>query len=319
MVTPVSTQNTYSVILNDLNSSQNTELNAMQEVSTGKKGSDLTAFGNQTQNLVATNTVKSQVDTLVTQLNNLNVQLNFQQSALTQVSTVASSLQQTLTNALASGQGDGVMNEVQSYFSETAQALNSQYGGSYVFSGGQSQTQPFTASSLSDLVATPPATNPSVSSFFQNGNLTPTNAIDTGTTIQTGFLASNVGQQLVQVFQDIQNFQQGPDAITSGALTTNQQNFLQTELASIQNVVASTTQTTAQGGEIQSQVQAAVTTQTDRQTTLTNVLGDITDVNMAQAASDLTQAQSAVQASAQVFLALKGMSLLNYLGTSTTG
>ena len=68
MVTPVSTQNTYSVILNDLNGAQNTELNAMQEVSTGKKGSDLTAFGNQTQNLVATNTVKSQVDGLVAQL-----------------------------------------------------------------------------------------------------------------------------------------------------------------------------------------------------------------------------------------------------------
>jgi len=319
MVTPVSTQNTYSVILNDLNGAQNTELNAMQEVSTGKKGSDLTAFGNQTQNLVATNTVKSQVDGLVAQLNGLSVQLNFQQTALGQVSTVAGNLQQTLTNALASGQGDGIMNEVQSYFSEAAQALNSQYGGSYIFSGGQSQTKPFTATSLSDLVATPPATNPAVSSFFQNGNLTPTNRIDTSTTIQTGFLASNVGQQLVQVFQDIQTFQQGPDAITSGPLTTNQQNFLQSELATISNVVGSTTQTTAQGGEMQAQVQTAVTTQTDRQTTLTNVLGDITDVNMAQAAADLSQAQSAVQASAQVFLALKGMSLLNYLSGSTGG
>lgn len=318
MVTPISTQNTYAMILNDLNSSQNSELTAMQEVSTGKKGDDLAAFGSQTQNLVATNTVKSQVDTLVSQLNNLNVQLNFQQSALTQVSTVASNLQQTLTNALASGQGDGVMSEVESYFSETAQALNSQYGGSYIFSGGQSQTQPFTAASMSDLVAAPPASNPPVSSFFKNGNLTPTNAIDTGTTIQTGFLASDVGQQLVQVFQDIQNFQQGSDPITSGQLDSTQQTFLQNELASLNNVVSSTTQTTAQGGEIQSQVQNAVTTQTDRQTTLTNVLGDITDVNEAQAASDLTQAQSAVQASAQVFLALKGMSLLNYLTGTTT-
>ena len=81
-----------------------------------------------------------------------------------------------------------------------------------------------------------------------------------------------------------------------------------------------TTQTAAQGGEIQSQVSTAITTQTDRQTTLTNMLGDITDVNMAQAASNLSQAQSAVQASAQVFLTLKGMSLLNYLAPpSSTG
>jgi flagellar hook-associated protein 3 FlgL len=313
MVTAVSTQNTYSVILNDLLSAQNKELTAQQQLSTGKKGSDLQAFGNQTANLVATNTVKARVDGLVSQLNNLSVKLNFQQSALGQISDVAANLKQTLTDALASGQGDGVMASVQSFFSQAAQALNSQYGGDYLFSGGQTQTQPFTAASLTDLVATPPTPNPAVSTFFQNGNLTPSNRIDDATTIQTGFLASNIGQSLMQVFQDIQSFQQGASGNFGGPLTAAQQTFIQNEITHLAPVVTATTQTTAQGGDIQKQVQDATTTQTDRQTTLTNVLGDITDVTMAQAATDLSQAQSAVQASAQVFLALKGMSLLTYL------
>jgi len=316
MVTPVSTQNTYSVILADLINSQNKELTAQQQVSTGKKGDDLTAFGDQTTSLVATNTVKARVDGLVSQLNNLQVKLNFQQSALGEVSDVAGSLKQTLMNALANGSGDGIMTDLNSFFSQAVQALNSQYAGDYLFSGGQSQTKPFTATDLTQLVATPPATNPAVSSFFQNGNLTPSNRIDDATTIQTGFLASTVGQQLMQVFQDIQTFQQGATGNFGGQLTQAQQTFLQTEITSLNGVVASTIQTTAQGGDIQKRVEDATTAQTDRQTTLKNVLGDITDVNMAQAATDLSQAQSAVQASAQVFLALKGMSLLNYLSSS---
>ncbi len=319
MVTPVSTQNTYSVILTDLLNAQNQELTAQQQVSTGKKGNDLQAFGAQANALVSTNSVKSGVDGLVNQLNQLQVKLNFQQSALGQVSDVAANLKQTLTNALASGQGDGVMSDVSSYFSEAIQALNTQYGGDYIFSGGQTQTKPFTAASLSDLVATPPAANPPVSSFFTNGNLTPTNRIDDTTSIQTGFLASNVGQQLMQVFQDIQTFQTGANGNLGGQLTAAQQTFLQTEIGNLSGVVTSTTATTAQGGDIQSRVEAATTTQTDRQTTLTNVLGDITDVNVAQAAANLSQAQSAVQASAQVFLTLKGMSLLNYLTGSSGG
>ena len=83
-------------------------------------------------------------------------------------------------------------------------------------------------------------------------------------------------------------------------------------------ISSSTVQTAAQGGNIQSRVDAAATTQTDRQTTLKTMLGNITDVNIAEAASALTQAQTAVQASAQVFNTLKGMSLLNYLTSSTS-
>jgi len=311
MVTSVSTANTYSSVLSELLGAQNSEITAQQQVSTGKLGDDLQAFGGQTGNLVATNTVKARVDQLVSQLNAQQVQLNFQQSGLTSLSTVASNLQGTLTNALANGSGDGIMTELQSYFSQAAEALNSQYSGQYLFGGGQ----PFTATSLADLT-----TQPSVSSFFQNGGATPVTRIDDSTTIQSGFLASDLGTSLMTAFQGIEAFQQSAAGSFGGPLTAAQQTFLQGMITQMSTVSDATTQTAAQGGEIQSQVSTAITTQTDRQTTLTNMLGDITDVNMAQAASNLSQAQSAVQASAQVFLTLKGMSLLNYLAPpSSTG
>jgi flagellar hook-associated protein 3 FlgL len=113
--------------------------------------------------------------------------------------------------------------------------------------------------------------------------------------------------------QGVQQFQDGPTGNLGGQLTTAQQTFLQGAIAQLDGITTTTIANTAQGGAIQKRIDDAAKAQTDRQVTLKNMLGDITDVNMAQAASDLTQAQSAVQASAQVFMTLKGMSLLGLL------
>lgn len=312
MVNRITTANYYSSVLTDLMAAQSRENTANQQVATGKLGNDLAGFGSQTRNIIATNTVKARVDTMVGQLKNLTVKMNFQQASVEQISTVAASLKNSLTNALASGDGSSVMNDVQSFFSQAAQALNTQYGGDYIFSGGQTQTKPFTATALTDLTS-----GPALSTFFQNGPLAPTSQVDDNTTIQTGFLASGLGQSLMASFQSIQAFQQSAPGNFGGALTDAQQTFLTSAITQLDAVVNSTTQTSAQGGDMQAQVTAAATTQTDRQTTLTSALGDMTDINEADAASALTQAQTAVQASAQVFMTLKSMSLLNYLAPGT--
>jgi flagellar hook-associated protein 3 FlgL len=313
MVNAVGTANYYQSVLTDLLGAESQETAAQQQVSTGKMGDDLMGFGQNTRSLVATNTVKARVDGMVDQLNQLQVKVNLQQTALGQVSDLSNQLQQSLTNALSSGQGDGLMTDVQSDFSQVASALNTQYGADYLFSGGQSSTQPFTATSLADLT-----TQPTVDSFFQNGSLTPTSKIDDNTSIQTGFPASDVGKSLMSVFQSIQQFQQSASGNFGGSLTAAQQTFLQNAISQLATVTDAATQTTAQGGEIQSSIATAITSQTDRQTTLKNMQGDLTDVDMATAASNLTQAQTAVQASAQVFMTLKSMSLLNYLTGTTT-
>jgi flagellar hook-associated protein 3 FlgL len=309
----VSTSTAYQSILTNLMANESTELTDQQQVSSGMIADNLSGFGNQSQALVATQSVKARVDGLVSQLQQTGVQLTFQQTALTQISSVAQSLQTALSGAEGEGVGDNLMNQVQSLFSQAASALNTQYNGSYVFAGGQTATQPFSATSLADLT-----TQGSVSSFFQNGSLAPVTRIDDNTTVQTGFLASNVGSTLMGVFQSIQAFQQSGSGNFGGALTSAQQTFLDGAISQLNAVVASTNQTAAQGGDIQNQVSAALTTQTDRQTTLTGVLGTMTNADAAAAATNLTQAQTAFQASAQVFNVLKGMSLLNYLSSSTT-
>ncbi len=309
----IATSTAYQSVLTNLLASENKEVTAQQQVSGGMVANNLSGFGAQSQALIATQSVKARVDGLVGQLKQTSVQLTFQQTGLEQVSSVAQSLQQALLTAQGAGTGTSLMAQVQSLFSQAAQALNTQYNGSYVFSGGQTATQPFSASALSDLT-----TQPSVSSFFQDGSLAPVSRIDDNTTVQSGFLASNVGSALMGVFQSIQAFQQSAPGNFGGPLTAAQQTFLDSAISQISGVVDSTSQTAAQGGVIQSQIDTALTTQTARQSTLTGVLGGMTDADAAAAATNLTQAQTAFQASAQVFNTLKGMSLLNYLSSSTT-
>ena len=69
----------------------------------------------------------------------------------------------------------------------------------------------------------------------------------------------------------------------------------------------------AQNGEAQQTVTNAVTDQQNQSTTLQNMIGNSTDVNMATALSNLSQAQNAVSASAQVLASLQNNSLLKYL------
>ncbi|HUO23759.1 MAG TPA: hypothetical protein VMU59_14695 [Caulobacteraceae bacterium] len=310
---PVSTSSAYAITLSQLQAAETNQLNAQTQVSTDKLADSLSGFSGQSGSIVAAQSVQARVTGLISQLKQTSTQLTFQQTALTSLSSIAQQLQTTLTSADGLASGDNLMTQVQDLFNQAASALNTQYNGQYVFSGGATSTQPFSAAQMSDLT-----TQANVSSFFQNGNLNPVSRTDDNTTIQTGFTASAIGQSLMSVFQSIQAFQQGANGNFSGALTPAQQTFLESTVSSLNAVVASTNQTAAQGGDIQNEITTALTTQTARSNTLQTVIGDMTNADAAKAATNLTQAQDAFQAAADVFNTLKGMSLLNYMSSTGT-
>jgi flagellar hook-associated protein 3 FlgL len=312
-ITRIATANQFHSVLLDITRAQGREVEAQQQVSTGKTGSDLAGFADKTRSIVATQSVKARVDGLVDQLTATKVKLQTQQLGLESVSDSAEGLRQAIASALASDRADGLMTNVQAYFSSTVQALNTQDSNGYVFSGGQTATQPVNVTTLAQLGAASP-----IGSIFQNGKLITSARTDDSSTVQTGFLADTIGQPLMSSFQSIQQFNAGSSGPFSGQLTDAQRTFLQTTYTNLAAVTTAAVDVAAQGGNVQSRVDTALTSQTARQTTLGNTMGDLTGVDVAEAVSKLTLAQTAVQAAAQVFLSLKSMSLLNYLGGSTT-
>jgi flagellar hook-associated protein 3 FlgL len=244
-------------------------------------------------------------------LNNTQVvsaKLATQDSALNQVAGSASDAVQAITQALASSNGSGLMNALQTAFGNAVEGLNTTFNGEYLFSGGQVNTQPVSASSLSDLTAAP-----SVASLFHNDQRITSTQIDANTSVSTGVLASDAGSPLFQALQAIEAYAQGPNGPFTANLTSAQSTFLTAQISTLDSVQSSLNNIVAQNGQAQAQVTNAQTDLTSRQTMLQNLIGDITSPDIAQATTNLQQSQLAIQAAGQVFQSLNNSSLLGSL------
>ncbi len=303
----VTTFSAYNSVISNLMQAEVKQNQAEIQVSSGKIASDLKGFGVNAEALTAANTLKTRVDGVVTGLKNLGVKLDSQNLALTEVSAASQGARTAIANAVASGSGAGLMTTLQSYFGQAATSLNAQFNGHYLFAGGKVDTPPVAIQTLAGLASPPPG------GVFQNDQLAATSRMDESTTVQSGMLASNIGTNLFNAFASVQAFDQGPGGPFSGQLTQAQLNYLTSMLPTFDSVGQGLTNTVATNGLLQARVEQAQSTQEDRQTTLETMIGGITDVDMAEAASRLSQSQVAVQASAHIFASLQNSSLLSIL------
>ena len=179
--------------------------------------------------------------------------------------------------------------------------------GRYLFAGGQVNTQPVTATSISDLTAAAPST------YFQNDDFIATNQIDETSSIQGGMLADDLGLDLFDSFRQIQAFHEGGSGPFQGAMTDAQRTFLEGMVAQFDDVHEQAINATARNGSVLKRLEGTAVDLGDRLESMENLIGRITDVDMAEAVSRLQAAQISVQASAEVFNTLRNSSLLNFL------
>ena len=217
-------------------------------------------------------------------------------------------MRQAIADALAADNADTLMQNVGGQFQAAVNGLNAKYDGKYLFGGGQVNAPPVTATSLASLTAGPP-----ISSFFQNDNLQVQAKLDDSTTVTTGQLASSLGTNMLTAFQSLQAFDTGVNGPINGPLTATQRTFLESQLSVWDGIRSNLTTSTAQNGLVQQQLDQVKSNLTTQQNTLVGMIGDITDADMAKAATDLSNAQLSVQATARVLQSLQSTSLLNLL------
>jgi flagellar hook-associated protein 3 FlgL len=306
-VNRVSTAGNYSAVLANLTSAQQAQLYFGNEVATQKKGADLKSYATSADTLTAMHTVQARLQSYTDQNGIIADKLSQQDVALNQVTDAAGKIRDAIANAIANGSSQTMMEEIQAQMSSAVQGMNAQYNGKYLFAGGQVTTQPVTVQNLADL--TPPA---DVSSFFKNDNYKMQNKLDDSTTITSGMLASDIGKPMLQALQNIQAYvtANGP---FSGQLTPAQQTFLQSQLQVWDQARTTLTDQTASNGLVQQRVDESKQAVAGQTTTLTGMIGDITDADMGLAAAQLQEAQMAVQAAAHVFQALNSASLISIL------
>jgi flagellar hook-associated protein 3 FlgL len=281
---------------------------ASQVVSTTYSG-----FGDQAQVLTASISANARNDAYKAATDLATTQADMQDTHLTSLGTLVTQLKKAVSDAVANNDPTSLMGQVQNIFDEATAILNSKdANGDYLYSGGKTDVPPVTVSSLSALVALP-----AVAGAFNNGTDKKSVQVADGQTITFGITASDVGTGLMQALKDIAGFDAGASGNfdASDSLSQAQNDFLTSQISSVGTVAVNLNTATAQNGFAFNQLQSASAQQDSLATLYTGFINKIQKTNMAEAATQLSLNQTALQAVLQVTSGLNQLTLLNYLPT----
>lgn len=304
----VATFGNYQSALLDLMRAQTRAADAQERVSTQKNATDLTGFGRQSETLTALKGAQSRIQGFIDTSETVSARLTTQDLALMQVNDAISGLRDAVSNVLATDSAATLMQDLEGRFQTIRGGLTARHQGAYLFAGASTATSPLTVASLADLAAAP-----DVASVFANDTLKTVSRVAEGTTLETGFLADDVGSEVLEILRDIQIYHAGVDGPLTGRMSETQKAFLSTQLERLAKAATGVIDKTAKTGSMANEVDNIIKSQKAQLTSLDELVGRRTDADMAVAVTDLQLSQIAIQASAQVISQLRQVSLLNYL------
>ncbi len=306
-MTRVSTVQNYNIMTSNLMKAQVRQNDVGAQVSSQKIANDLKGYAKNAEMLTAMRGTQTRINGLIDQNKQVTNRLDMQDSGLSRVADATKGGREAIANALAAGNASTLMQQLQASFGDVVQGLNTKANGLYVFSGAKTDTETTSATQMTDLTAAA-----STASLFNNDQYITSNRVDENTNAKTGVLGDAVGTNVFDAFKQVQAYVDTNGAF-SNPLTDAQVTFLKGTLSSFDSAYSGVVDIQGKNGVTQKRFDAAQTDLSNQADSLTSMVGGITDVDMADAATRLQAAQLAVQASAQVFSSLQQSSLLNVL------
>lgn len=313
----VATNQQMQYFLGQLNQAGSALDKTQRQIASGKVATTYAGFGDQTQVLQATMSANARNSAYQTATQLAVTQTDLQDTQISNLSDLSSQLKKALADTASNNDGSSLMTQVQSVFDQVVSVLNSKdANGDYIYGGGRTDQPPVTVTSLAQLAALP-----SVAGAFANGDNKKSVQVGDGVTISYGVTASDVGTGLMQALKDIASFDAGPSGNFSGGttLTAAQGDFVTTEIGAATTVGVGINTAAASNGNAFNRLKDAATQQISMNTLYKGFISDIQDTNMAQAATQLSLNQTALQAALQVTATLNKLSLLNYLPVTGGG
>ncbi len=284
-----------------------------EQIASQNVANTYSGFGNQAQVLTASISANARNDAYKAATNLAVTQSDMQDSQLTSLGTLVAQLKKAVSDAVSNNDPTTLMGQVQNIFDQATAILNSKdANGDYIYSGGRTDTPPVTVSSLADLVALP-----TVAGAFNNGTDKKSVQVADGHTVTFGMTASDIGTGLIQALKDIAGFDAGASGNLDGStsLSQAQNSFLSAQITSVGTVATNLNTATAENGYAYNQLESAGTQQDSMATLYTGFINKIQKTDMAEAATQLSLNQTALQAVLQVTSGLNQLTLLNYLPT----
>lgn len=306
----ISTGQMWGNALSNLMQAQVRKDEANNQVSTQKVATDFGGYGRGAEVIAAYQSSLERVTGYTQVAQSVSDRLDSQNIALERASDGIATGKDGIMDAIASKSLDGLSTVLQSSYMAFADGLNYKHQGIYLFGGGNETDAPLSAATLSDLAAT------SATDTFRNGNVKKASKIDATTTLQTGMLASEIGDEAVTVFRKLQTFianNTNPQGQLQGQMTDAQQTELQALANELSTAYSKMVDHTSLNGTLQTRVENTLQSLAGQESSLTNLISNKTDVNLADAYTKLEQADLTVQAASQVVANLKSTSLLDLL------
>ncbi len=320
-MTRVATFGNYQSALLNLMSAQNRAQQAQERIASEKIATDMSGYGRGAESLTSLTSTQERLTGFITAGKAAAARLDAQDLAMSRVGAGGQGARDAIANSLATGRLDNLMAELDLQYQVVQGGLNAQHQGTYLFGGGRGDAAPATARTMADLAAAP-----SSAATFANDTLKQKSRINETTTLETGFLANEVGGGLADVFRNIQAYQNGDPVTMDGVTYTpagagtiagkpsgDADAFLQAAIKAFDKANIGVTNQTAKNGLMQNHVEAALDGHEAQELSLKKLMKDKSGYDPAQAITDLQMAQVAIQASAQVVNSLRNTSLLDLL------
>jgi flagellar hook-associated protein 3 FlgL len=307
-MTRVSTFGQNQALLGGINRQQ-VELDRVQtQISTGKKSENFQGFASEASTLVSARALEARLVAYQKTNQSLNTRLDLTNTQLEQLVSAARDLRQSVLEAVAGQDGSGFGPTLEAQFGQSIAALNSNIGGNFLFSGARTNIAPVSVATLGDLQALP-----NVTDAFRNDDLRSQARIADNTDIDFGFLADEIGTDLLQAFRTIADYNSGPNGPIAGRLNQTQVDFLQSQLAAIDGAIERIQTAQLENGTYQKRVSELAITMEERADSVKVFISDIEDVDPAEAITRFNADRSALEASFRVLGSLSQLSLTRFL------
>jgi flagellar hook-associated protein 3 FlgL len=278
------------------------------QVQTGKKSHDLQGLAKEATTLVSARSLKARYDSYETTARTLGLKLTAVDAQMEQMVEAARSLRESVFQAVSNNSGIGLGTIMEQHLRTAIASLNADVGGEFLFAGARITQAPVAITSMADLQALP-----AIGDAFRNDTLKASAKLADNLDVQHGQLASELGTPFFSALRTLADFNAGPSGPFADPLTPDQAAFLTSQLAPLDAVIGQLQTRQMENGLTQNRTDALRQDMTERAKALEIFIGEIEDVDIAEAVSRLQADQTALEASYRVLGSLTQLSLARFL------
>jgi flagellar hook-associated protein 3 FlgL len=297
----------HSTAMADLQRAQSQLLQAQRQAGSENKAADLAGFGRDAANLISARSYMAQAEAFIGVGKEANARLSTQAVAFEQLEVAAQDIRSAVSSAIGMDRSDELMENVRQAFQSAVGALNTTHAGKYVFGGIREDTAPFNATTIADVSAAA-----SVDDLFENAERKAEIRLDTTTTVTVAPTAQEIGQDLMLVVDRLASFE-ASYAPLGGSLSSVESAELQSILTDVTSAMQSIIGQRSVNGGVQQRVERVTERNEEQAIFFNNLVAGIQQVDLAEVATRITQAQTQLQASSQIYGQLSRLTLLDYL------